>query len=85
MRRVLKSEGKLLFAEHGRAPDPAVMRWPDWLTPAWKRLAGGCHLNRKTDALIESSGFRIDGLKTGYQDLGPRPFAFIYEGAAHRI
>lgn len=85
MRRVLKSEGKLLFAEHGRAPDPAVMRWQDWLTPAWKRLGGGCHLNRKMDALIESNGFRIDGLRTGYQDLGPRPFAFIYEGAARPI
>ena len=82
MRRVLKPRGGLLFAEHGRAPDPAVMRWQDRLTPIWRRIGGGCHLNRKIDALIESAGFHIDGLRVGYQDLGPRPFAFIYEGRA---
>lgn len=82
MRRVLKPEGQLLFAEHGRAPDPEVTRWQDWLTPVWKRIGGGCHLNRKMDALIESAGFQVDGLRTGYEDLGPRPFAFIYEGSA---
>jgi ubiquinone/menaquinone biosynthesis C-methylase UbiE len=82
MRRVLKPEGQLHFAEHGRASDPAITRWQDWLTPAWKRIGGGCHLNRKMDALIESAGFQIEDLRTGYEDLGPRPFAFIYEGSA---
>ena len=85
MRRVLKPEGQLHFAEHGRAPDPAVSRWQDRLTPVWKRIGGGCHLNRKMDALIESAGFHIEGLRTGYEDLGPRPFAFIYEGSARPV
>ena len=82
MRRVLKAEGELLFAEHGRAPDRAVARWQDWLTPAWKRIGGGCHLNRKIGELIGNAGFQISGLRAAYQNLGPRPFAFIYEGRA---
>lgn len=82
MRRVLTAGGDLLFAEHGRAPDRAVARWQDWLTPAWKRIGGGCRLNRKIDELIGNAGFQISGLRAAYQNLGPRPFAFIYEGRA---
>jgi ubiquinone/menaquinone biosynthesis C-methylase UbiE len=82
MRRVLKTTGDLLFVEHGRAPDPWVVRFQDWLTPAWKRLAGGCHLNRPIPDLIEQAGFRVVDLRTGYADLGPRPFTFMYEGLA---
>src|SRR5438270_12331628 len=62
MRRVLRPGGKLLFAEHGLAPDLSVRRWQDWLTPAWKRIGGGCHLNRPIRAMLESAGFRIDRL-----------------------
>src|SRR5262249_21465338 len=57
--------------------DPNVMRWQDWLTPVWQRVGGGCHLNRKMDALIESARFSIDGLSAGYQDFGPRPFVHL--------
>lgn len=81
MRRVLKPGGRLLFAEHGRAPEAGVRKWQDRLTPAWKRVSGGCHLNRPIAALIENAGFDIDVLKTGYMQ-GPRPMTFIYEGRA---
>jgi ubiquinone/menaquinone biosynthesis C-methylase UbiE len=81
MRRVLKPGGKLLFAEHGRAPEPSVARWQDKLTPVWKRVAGGCHLNRKPDDLIRSAGFRVDTMETGYLK-GPRPMGFVYAGSA---
>ncbi len=84
MHRVLKPGGKLLFAEHGRAPDPEVARWQDRLTPLWSRVAGGCHLNRKTDELILSAGFQIDTLETCYLK-APRPMGFIYAGSAHAI
>ncbi|QRM34662.1 class I SAM-dependent methyltransferase [Microvirga sp. VF16] len=81
MRRVLKPGGDLLFVEHGRAPDSWVVRFQDWLTPAWRPLAGGCHLNRPIADLITGAGFGIVGLRTGYAR-GPRPFTFMYEGLA---
>ena len=81
MRRVLKPRGRLLFVEHGRAPEPSVARWQDRLTPLWRRVSGGCHLNRKIDDLIGEAGFGIDRLETGYIP-GPRPMTFLYEGAA---
>jgi ubiquinone/menaquinone biosynthesis C-methylase UbiE len=80
MRRVLRPGGRLLFVEHGRAPDPIIW-WQDRLIPAWKRLAGGCHLNRAIGTLIEGAGFRFDRLETGYMR-GPKPMTFMYEGSA---
>jgi ubiquinone/menaquinone biosynthesis C-methylase UbiE len=62
MRRVLRPGGRLLFVEHGLAPDPNVIWWQDRLTPVWKRLGGGCHLNRAIGTLIEGAGFQFDRL-----------------------
>ena len=59
MRRVLRPGGHLLFVEHGRAPDANVMWWQDRLTPVWKRLGGGCHLNRAIGTLIEHAGLSV--------------------------
>src|SRR5499433_532791 len=81
MRRVLKIGGRLLFVEHGRAPEPSVARWQDRLNPLWLRFSGGCHLNRKIDDLLAEAGFRLDRLETGYI-AGPRIMTFLYEGAA---
>lgn len=81
MHRVLKPGGRVLFVEHGRAPDPNVRWWQDHLTPAWKRLGGGCHLNRAIKALIENAGFQFERFETGYMR-GPKPMTFMYEGSA---
>lgn len=81
IRRVLKPSGALLFVEHGRAPDKSVARWQDRITPLWKPVAGGCHLNRPIDALIRQSGFTTAELRMGYMP-GPKPFTFMYEGRA---
>ena len=81
MRRVLKPGGRLLFCEHGLAPDLPVMRWQKRLTPLWKPLAGGCHLDRDIPALIEAGGFHIRQLDTGYLK-GPRPMTHVYRGWA---
>jgi ubiquinone/menaquinone biosynthesis C-methylase UbiE len=81
MRRVLKPAGQLLFVEHGRAPDSGVRWWQDRLTPMWKCLGGGCHLNRAIKDLIENAGFRIEQLDNGYMR-GPKPMTFMYEGSA---
>ena len=81
MRRVLRPGGRLLFVEHGRAPDASVCAWQNRLTPLWRRLAGGCHLNRPIRAMIEDAGFAIDHLQAGYMP-GPKAFTFMSEGAA---
>ena len=57
MRRVLKPSGKLLFAEHGLAPDDAVQKWQRRLEPTWRRMAGGCHLTRDVPSLLKEAGF----------------------------
>ena len=57
--RVLRPGGKLLFCEHGVAPDEDVRRWQDRLNPIWRRFSGGCDINRDIPALLGSSGFRI--------------------------
>lgn len=59
MRRVLKPGGRLLFCEHGRAPDDSVLRWQNRINPAWRRIAGGCNMNRDIPSLLEAGGFRM--------------------------
>jgi ubiquinone/menaquinone biosynthesis C-methylase UbiE len=81
MHRVLRPTGRLLFIEHGRAPEANVRWWQDRLTPAWKRIGGGCHLNRAIQTLIEDAAFRFDRFETGYMR-GPKPLTFMYEGTA---
>ena len=83
IRRVLKPSGRLLFVEHGRSPDKSVARWQDRLTPVWKPVAGGCHLNRPIEALIRQSGFKLSALRTDHMP-GPKPFTYMYEGGAVR-
>ena len=65
MRRVLKPGGKLLFAEHGLAPDEPVARWQARLEPYWSRIAGGCHLTRDVPRLLAEAGFSAD-MEAGY-------------------
>jgi ubiquinone/menaquinone biosynthesis C-methylase UbiE len=83
IQRVLKPGGQLLFVEHGLSPENGVARWQHRLTPCWNWISGGCHLDRKTDDLLRAAGFQINALETGYMK-GPRPWTFIYEGAAAR-
>lgn len=81
MKRVLKPGGSLLFAEHGFSCDARVQRWQQQFTPAWKKIAGGCHLDRRIDKLILSSGFDITELQTGYANR-LRPLSYMYSGQA---
>jgi ubiquinone/menaquinone biosynthesis C-methylase UbiE len=81
VRRVLRPGGRLLFVEHGAAPDARVRAWQDRLTPAWRRLAGNCHLNRPIDRLIEGAGFTIVELDGSYT--GPvKVVSYFYRGVA---
>lgn len=79
--RVLRPGGELLFCEHGLAPDETVRRWQHRLNPLWRRLAGGCNLDRDIPLLLERSGFRIRRLETMYLP-GWRPGTFNYWGSA---
>jgi ubiquinone/menaquinone biosynthesis C-methylase UbiE len=83
MRRVLKPGGRLLFCEHGAAPDSSVRRWQARLAPLWLRLAGGCHLLRDAPALLEAAGFRIAELDTHYLRGTPRLLGYHSLGVAH--
>jgi ubiquinone/menaquinone biosynthesis C-methylase UbiE len=84
IKRVLKPEGQMIFVEHGRAPDAGVVVWQDRITPIWKRIGGGCHLNRSIDSLIEGAGFRLAEFTTGYLP-GPRPMTYTYQGLARPL
>ena len=83
MRRVLKPNGRFLFVEHGLAPDEGVRCWQRRLTPLWRRIAGGCHLDRPVSALVQDAGFEISQMATGYMP-GPKPMTYMYEGCARR-
>jgi ubiquinone/menaquinone biosynthesis C-methylase UbiE len=81
MKRVLKPDGRLIFIEHGLSADSKVQKWQNRLTPIWRRIGGGCTLNKKIDDLIRSAGFQITELNTGYIQ-GFRPLTYIYQGSA---
>ncbi len=84
MRRVLKPGGKLVFLEHGAAPDPGVAKWQDRLNKVWGKFAGGCHLNRKPDDLIDKAGFQIAAIDRHYAPGAPKIAGFVSAGVALR-
>ena len=71
MKRVLKPGGQLIFIEHGLSSDPKIKAWQNRITPIWKRLGGGCCLNKKIDDLISCAGFAITELRNTLR--WPRP------------
>ncbi len=82
MWRVLKPGGELLFLEHGESPDERTRKWQHRITPGWKKLAGGCHLNRHIADLIRQGGFQIEELENLYIPRAPRIAGYIYKGRA---
>ena len=82
LRRVLKPGGKVLYSEHGLAPDEGVAKWQRRIEPVWKRLAGGCHLTRDTKTMLESSGFAVDRHETMYLPSTPKIAGFVSWGSA---
>lgn len=81
MRRVLRPDGRLLFVEHGEAPDETVRRWQRRIEPIWTRVAGGCHLTRRIPDLISGAGFSLLDLDASYSP-GPKVSGYHYRGTA---
>jgi ubiquinone/menaquinone biosynthesis C-methylase UbiE len=79
--KALKPSGKLLFCEHGKAPDRKVYRAQNFLNPLWKNLAGGCNINRDIPKIISTNGFQIQDLQTMYVP-GWKPASFNFWGKA---
>lgn len=69
VRRVCKPGGKVLIFEHVRLESPFLARLQDLLTPVWKRLCDGCHLNRNTLQLVRRSGLQVKRVESFYRDL----------------
>lgn len=82
--RVLVPGGRLHFVEHGLSPNPGPARWQRRLTPLWRHVAGGCHLDRPIDHLVSDAGFSLARLDR-YRFSWPEPFAYLYEGVAEKL
>ena len=81
-RRVLKPGGKILFTEHGLAPDEGISKWQRRVEPVWKSIAGGCHLTRDTLGLLREGGFRSEDAETMYLPNTPKIAGFVSWGSA---
>lgn len=81
MRRVLKPGGHLFYCEHGKAPDAGVYKWQRRVNPAWRKVAGGCNMDRDIPALLEAGGFTIEEDNRMYIP-GIRALSYNFWGAA---
>jgi ubiquinone/menaquinone biosynthesis C-methylase UbiE len=84
MLRVLKPDGRLIFCEHGLAPDKSVAKWQKRINPVWGKIAGGCNLDRDIPDLISSSGFKILSIEEMYLPSTPKFAGYNYWGIAQK-
>lgn len=84
MLRVLKPDGRLIFCEHGLAPDKSVAKWQKRINPVWGKIAGGCNLDRDIPNLISSSGFKILSIEKMYLPSTPKFAGYNYWGIAQK-
>jgi ubiquinone/menaquinone biosynthesis C-methylase UbiE len=82
--RILKDDGKLLFCEHGLAPDKNIAKWQKRINPLWSKIAGGCNLNKDIPNLIRSSGFKILNMEEMYLPGTPKFAGYNYWGVAKK-
>ena len=82
IRRVLKDDGKMIFCEHGEAPDQNIRKWQNRINPLWGKMAGGCNINRKIPSLIQESGFDIIEMEEMYLPNTPKIAGYNYWGYA---
>lgn len=84
IRRVLKPGGRFVFIEHGAHKDKIILKWQNRLTPLWKKVGDGCHLNRDIKKLIEKAPLTLDNYSE-YEVLEMRHIVgYLYEGIARK-
>jgi len=81
MIRILKPGGKILFSEHGKAPDAKVHKWQNRIDPVWKKIAGGCHSGRDIPEIFRQADLKFDDLQEMYIP-GPKVLGYNYWGIA---
>ena len=84
MKRVLKSDGKFIFCEHGIAPDQNIVKWQSRINPIWKAIMGGCNINRNIPKIISDSGFHITNITEMYLPSTPKIVGYNYWGFAKK-
>ena len=84
MMRVLKSEGRFIFCEHGIAPDQNIIKWQSRINPIWKTIMGGCNINRNIPKIISDSGFDITNISEMYLPSTPKIVGYNYWGIAEK-
>jgi len=84
MWRVLKDDGRLIFCEHGLAPDKKISKWQNRIDPFWGKIAGGCHLNRDIQALITDAGFSFESLDKMYIPSTPKIAGYNFWGVGKK-
>ena len=80
--RVMKSDGRILFCEHGIAPDEVVQKWQNRINPLWGKLFGGCNINRDIPNILKNGGFKINSLDKMYLPSTPKIVGYNYWGEA---
>ena len=82
IKRVMRSDGNILFCEHGIAPDIKVSKWQNRINPIWGKLFGGCNINRDIPSIIANSGFKVQSLEQMYLPSTPKIVGYNYWGSA---
>ena len=79
------SDGTLIFCEHGQSPDENILNWQNRINPYWRKVAGGCNLNKNIPEILKQNKFQIENLETMYLTSTPKFFGFNYLGSATLI
>lgn len=64
VRRVSKPGAPVLLFEHVRMEQPFLGKAQDVLNPVWRRMTGGCQLNRDTLAVVKEAGLSVKRVKS---------------------
>lgn len=83
--RVLKPGGHLFFVDHGISTDERVRQAQHFLTPIFKILGCGCHLNRDIRGIIEKQPFKFISIEQFYQEDELKISGYLYKGIVEKV